>query len=602
MKLRLIIVAALLSFIGAQTINAQTAMQNPLARQRESLNGVWNVLPDPFGHGVKNNWGAPKGDNERKLAEVYYDGDLTFNVPGDWNHQIPEFFYYEGDMWYQRTINYSPREGKRAILHFAAVSAHCSVYLNGEKIGDHRGAFTPFQFEVGDKLHEGVNNLIVRVDNHRSLTSIPATTFDWWNYGGVTRDVDLIFVPEEYIFDYTVGLDNNQKNVVAFEVQLSGADVANKKVTLSIPKKRFKLDVVTDENGVARATKRVKLDLWSPSSPKLYDVVVSSEEDSVQDRVGFRTIEVEGEQILLNGEPIFLRGINIHEEIAHEMRRSYNTEDAEALIAEAEALNCNFIRLSHYPHNEYMVRLAEERGFLMWEEIPVWQGICFSDKNVCEYAEDMMAEMIHRDKNRCGIILWSVSNETPLTEDRLECLAHLAKKSREWDSTRLITSALDKAKVTKDKEDGKFYMELPDPLIEHLDVVGINKYMGWYAHFPCDPAELNWRIATGKPVIMSEFGAECVAGNNEGDTSNLNLWTEDYMESVYEGNIASFENFPNLCGTSPWILYDFRSPRRPHAKFQRGWNRKGLISPEGVRKKAWYVMHDYYESKIKLAK
>lgn len=585
-------------FVTFPHLVAQPTMQNVMSRERLSLNGEWAILLDPFANGEKSKWYAPKdSSNKNSLSEIYYEEDLTLQVPGDWNHQIPELFYYEGDVWYKRLFDFDAQTNNRQFIYFGAVAMHCTVYLNGEEIGRHKGGFTPFQFEVTDKLKEGSNSLILRVDNRRSAQTIPALNFDWWNYGGITRDVDLVSVPRNFIRDYTVRLNDNQKDELYVEAQLDGADISNKTLMVSLPKAHVHIQLITDENGFAATTQRVKLDLWSPENPTLYDVHVESCDERIDDRIGFRTIEVRGEDILLNGEPIFLRGINIHEEIASEKRRSSSLSDAEYLISQAEELGCNFIRLSHYPHNEYMVRLAEERGVLMWEEIPVWQLINFKNQAVCDYAERMMVEMIERDKNRCGIILWSISNETfAMSKERNEFLISLAQKVKEIDNSRLVTSALHMAHTVKEGDD--YYMELDDPLIDYLDVVGINKYVGWYMPFPCPAERLHWRIATGKPVIMSEFGAECVAGNHQGDHENLNSWSEEYMSNTYSKNIVSFGNFPNLRGTSPWILFDFRSPRRPHAKFQQGWNRKGLISPDGQRKEAWYVMRDYYKSKM----
>ncbi|MFR9641877.1 MAG: glycoside hydrolase family 2 TIM barrel-domain containing protein [Rikenellaceae bacterium] len=587
---------ALLASLSVECSFAQGAIQNVMGRERTSLNGTWNALTDIQNTGKKG-WGKINAtrNSSTSLRELCYEGDITLEVPGDWNHQDRAFFYYEGIMWYQRYFDYAPQDDKIVLLHFGAVSMHCTVFVNGEEIGTHRGGFTPFQFDVTDKLLPGENYIVLSVDNIRSETTIPAYAFDWWNYGGITRDVDLVYLPKSYIADYKLSLKDNRRDELDIWVKLEGESVANREVVVSIPEAKLKLKLKTDERGEATAQRKLKLKLWSPESPKLYDVALSSELDKVEDKIGFRTIEVSGEDILLNGEPIFLRGINIHEEIAAEQRRSCTQADAEFLVGQAKDLGCNFIRLSHYAHNEYMVREAERQGFLMWEEIPVWQNIKLKDPAVCDYARGMMQEMICRDKNRCGIIMWSISNEVRSYKERNIFFAEFVREVKATDPTRLVTSALNGPQVTE--EDGKFYMTHKDPLINELDVVGINKYMGWYQPFPCPAAELNWRIAPGKPVIVSEFGSECVYGNHEGDTSNLNSWSEDYMSQNYRDNIASFNNFPNLRGTAPWILFDFRSPRRPHAQFQRGWNRKGLISPEGGRKEAWHVMREFYESK-----
>ncbi len=574
--------------------NNNLAMQNVMNRERMSLNGKWATLPDIMEVGAKANWGNPKPPTDKlKLQELQYDGGMTLDVPGDWNSQNPEFVYFESYMWYKRSFYFTPNGEKRNFLHFAAVANHANVYLNGELLGKHHGGFTPFQFEVTDRLKNGENIVVVRVDNIRGKNTIPALKFDWWNYGGITRDVDLISTPKTFIEDYWVRLAKGSTTKVLVDVELNGADKADQEVEVTIAGTKISKKIKTDANGVAKVEFDAKLELWSPDSPKLYDIIVESASDKVEDRVGFRSIETQGADILLNGKPIFLKGINIHEEIARDRRRSINKHDAEYLIGQAEALGCNFIRLSHYPQNEAMVKLCEERGIMMWEEIPVWQDINFRDKDVCDAATKMMHEMVERDKNRCGIIIWSVSNETFPYKERNEYLYGLIEKCRTWDDTRMISAAIDKIRfMTKESTD----LEMFDPLADHLDIIGINKYMGWYEKWRKDPKDTKWISRDNKPVIISEFGAEAIYANY-GDGDNLNSWSEEYMSKAYRDDLASFDNIPNLRGTAPWILFDFRSPRRAHAMYQQGWNRKGLLSPEGNRKQAWYIMRDYYKTK-----
>ncbi len=570
-----------------------TAMQNVMGRDRVSLNGKWHAITDIMDIGNNKKWYAEQTyRTESPLNELYFEGGMTLNVPGDWNSQDPELVYYEGAIWYKRNFTFMPDDTKRHFLHFAAVCRDCRVYLNGEHLGDHKGGFTPFQFEVGDKLRDGKNFIVVRIDNTRTINSIPAMGFDWWNYGGITRDVDLISTPKTFIKDYWLRLAKGSMERMVIDVELDGEAKANSEVVVKIADTKISKKLKTDAEGKASIEFDTKLDLWSPSNPKLYNVSISTKSDKVEDEIGFRCIEVKGTEILLNGEPQFLRGINIHEEIAQDRRRSVNYEDAEFLTNEALALGCNFIRLSHYPHNEYMVKMCERKGLMLWEEIPIWQAINFANKEVCELGTNMMSEMVSRDKNRCGIIIWSVANETPaLSEPRLEFLTGLIQKVRSWDNTRAISSALNKVDVT---DDGKIVLN--DKLADHVDIIGLNKYMGWYNMWKAEPAETVWVTRDNKPVIFSEFGAEAIYANY-GDGENINSWSEDFMKQAYLDNLSSFENIPNYRGSAPWILFDFRSPRRSHAMYQQGWNRKGLISPNGDRKQAWYVMHDYYETK-----
>ncbi len=578
--------------------HAQFAMQNVLGRNRQSLNGKWAVLTDIMDMGVQKRWGNPVENSDLlQLNELQYEGGATLSVPGDWNSQEPEFFYYEAPIWYQRSFYHTKgREGERHFLHFAAVANHAMVYLNGVKLGEHHGGFTPFQFEVTDLLKSGKNGVVVRVDNRRGVNTIPALTFDWWNYGGITRDVDLITTPQTYIKEYWVRLKKGTLDRIIVDVELDGANCKGEYITLNIAGTEVEKRLKTDAKGHASVELKADLELWSPQHPKLYDVTLATSTDKVEDRIGFRSFTVKGADILLNGEPIFLRGINIHEEIARDRRRSIDLNDAQYLCNEAQALGCNFIRLSHYPHNEYMVRLCEERGMIMWEEIPVWQSINFADTTVCNHITQMMQEMIHRDKNRCGIAIWSISNEThPVAKNRNEFLIALANKCREWDDTRAVSSAIDKIFYPKNDSSR---LVLQDPLAQHLDIIGINKYMGWYQKWLDKPENTQWETIAEKPVIISEFGAEAIYANY-GDGENLNSWSEDYMSQAYKDNLRSFDQIPNLRGTAPWILFDFRSPRRAHAMYQQGWNRKGLISPEGKRKRAWYIMREYYKGSTK---
>lgn len=575
---------------------ADIAMQNILGRERQSLNGVWNILIDPYDEGLKKKWYLLKTPQKGFLNELCYEGNLTLRVPGDWNHQLPELDLFEGYMWYQRRFDCKMSSDKRAFLHFGAVSNNCIVFLNGQKIGEHKGGFTPFMFEVTGKLKEKDNYIIVRVDNIRDENSIPAISFDWWNYGGITRDVDIVYVPENYIQDYFIRIDNDNTKKLDVTVQLSGNNISDKEIAVEIKEINKKIILKTDKKGIARSSCKVSLDLWSTESPKLYDVKLSFDQDRITDRIGFRSIKVDGNKVLLNGSPIYLRGINFHEEIANEKRRAYSKSDSEFLINSALELNCNFIRLAHYPQSEYTVRLAEEKGLLMWEEIPLWQKINFSSEDVCTHATLMADEMISRDKNRCGVIIWSISNETSkFNKHRNKFLVGLASRVKAMDPGRLVSSALHMAQPVKEGE--STVMELDDPLIEHLDIVGYNKYLGWYQPFPCNPEELKWNVKLNKPLIISEFGAECVQGNDLGDTTDLNSWSETYMEKVYKDDLISFDNSESIVGLCPWILFDFRVPRRSHALFQKGWNRKGLISPEYRKKRAWHVMKSYYDRK-----
>lgn len=591
------IIALLTLVLASTSVHAAEVsfMTNVYGRDYQLLNGKWNAIVDLYDQGIRmeiyKNRKAVKGE---EFYEYSFEGGLRLNVPGDWNSQQPDLKYYEGTVWYARHFNAEPSSQKRHFLYFGAVSYRCNVYLNGELIGSHEGGFTPFQIEVTDFLKEGDNFLVVEANNRRTTDAIPALAFDWWNYGGITRDVMLITTPRTYIDDYFIQLDKHQPDLIHAQVTLS--DQVSEDVTISIPELKVSMKVKTDEEGRAKTSFKVKkLVRWAPDAPKLYDVSLSCGDDIVTEQIGFRNIEVDGTRIIVNGKPVFMRCISFHEEIPQRRGRAFSQADAQMLLSEAEALGVNMIRLAHYPQNEYIVRLAEKKGILLWQEIPVWQAIDFSDNLTKAKAQKMLSDMIMRDRNRCAVGFWGVANETKISEPRNIFLTSLLETGQALDTTRLYTAAFDLAYF----EPSTRHFEMHDDFTEKLDVVAVNKYMGWYHPWPVDPAEAVWDVCANKPLIISEFGGEALYGQS-GSSDMASSWSEEYQERLYRDNLEMFRHIPNLAGISPWILFDFRSPYRFHPTNQEDWNRKGLVSDQGYRKKAWYLIHDYYQ-KIKNA-
>ncbi len=569
-------------------------IQHPQAREHLNLDGDWHVIPDPYENGYYNHRYEPRTDgyfearrhsDPTELIEYDFRRSPTLTVPGDWNSQDERWLFYEGTMWYFRTFDAEPEPGRQYLLHFGAVNYLAHVWINGEYLGRHEGGFTPFQFDATAALEAGENFVVVKADNRREADRVPALNTDWWNYGGITRAVRLIDLPEHHVADWRMGLD--QDGAVAGWVRVAGAPDRGP-VTVDIPALGLRQELAVDADGYARFVFDLEPERWSPGDPVLYDVRLSYAGDAVRDRIGFRSLAVEGEDILLNGEPVFLRGISIHEEALLHPGRAWSTEDARALLEQALALGCNFVRLAHYPHNENMLRVADEMGLLVWAEIPVYWTIDFESPAVLAKARQQLDEMIARDANRASVVLWSLANETPVGTARLAFIEELAAHVRRLDPSRLVTAALD----TQTAEDFRRIIE--DPLADTIDVIGINSYCGWYGDRPPDCARFRWVSDYGKPIIMSEFGAGALAGQH-GDPTHR--WTEEYQAAVYEHNLRMIDEIEALRGLSPWILKDFRSPRRPLPGIQDFWNRKGLLSETGVRKKAWYVLRDYYRAR-----
>ncbi|WP_312791936.1 glycoside hydrolase family 2 TIM barrel-domain containing protein [Sphingobacterium sp.] len=580
------------SLFAADTM-AQQTMTNVYGRHVQSLNGKWDAIVDQYDQGRKNKIYLNKSpENKTDFYEYAFEHGLRLNVPSDWNSQRSELKYYEGTMWYARKFDTVKARDGRLFLYFAAVSYRCRIYLNGKEIAQHEGGFTPFQVEITDAVNEKDNFLAIEVNNTRQIDAIPAMAFDWWNYGGITRDVFLVSTPKVFIDDYFIQLDKTKTDKINASVKLSDK-LANASVTIEIPELQLKQTLKTDARGEVKTTfTSAKIKPWSPSSPKRYSVKVSSETDQIEEEIGFRNVWVKGQDIYLNGQPIFLKSISFHEEIPQRRGRAFSQADAVMLLSEAKALGCNMIRLAHYPQNEYIVRTAEKMGFLLWEEIPIWQGIDFENEKTKEKAGNMMREMVLRDKNRCALTFWGVANETQPSAARNAFIRHLIATCKSVDTTRLMTAAFDLVRFNRETQ--TFVMD--DPFVKELDVVAVNKYMGWYHPWPVSPDKAIWDVAKGQPLIISEFGGEALYGKT-GDADVVSSWSEDYQATLYNDNLEMFKHIPNLRGTSPWVLFDFRSPFRFHPTNQEGWNRKGLVSDQGYRKKAWFIMKEYYDKK-----
>ena len=566
--------------------------QNVASRNVQDLDGKWQYIVDPIDTGLSGTARYGFFDNAQltnsfDYREYQFLPANALQVPGDWNTQHEKLFFYEGAIWYRKPFNTSKKQDKRYWLYFGAVNYIAKIFLNGNEIGMHEGGFTPFSFEVTKLLEEGENEVVVYVNNERKQEYVPNLETDWWNYGGITRSVQLIETEKVFVRDYTIKLHDKAKDEI--EVQVSLSDSVSTMVTLNIPELKIKKEIKTNGEGKGFVTFKGKPVLWSPENPKLYEVQLQYGEESIRDKIGFRTIETQGTKILLNGKSIFLKGISIHEEAPFEGKRVGTYDEAKQLLTWAKEMNCNYVRLAHYPHNEDILRLADEMGILVWSEIPVYWKIDWKSEHAYESAENQLVEMIERDKNRASVIIWSVANETPDTEERTIFLEKLITKTRAMDETRLLSAALHQV----DYDENSNTKTITDGLVEFIDVMSVNNYCGWYeSPKNGDCSLLKWASEFNKPLILSEFGGGALQGNHGQDR-----WTEEFQSNIYRQNLDMMDNIDFLAGMSPWILKDFRSTRRFLPGIQDFWNRKGLISDRGIKKQAFFIMKAYYEGK-----
>jgi len=629
-----IILSSILLFVAAilpSTAKDHTVslLQNVQAYESLSLNGEWNYIVDVQEEGYYDYrmnptpWGFfrdAKPQRPEDLIEYDFEKSPTMQIPGDWNTQDERLFFYEGTVWFKKSITIKKGDyaTSKALLYFGAVNYDCRVWVNTQEAGHHIGGFTPFNFDVTDLLKDGENTIIVKVDNKRHAEDVPTQIFDWWNYGGITRNVMLIKVPTVLIGNYTnVTAVTSQEKIPAsvakpnyiedYSVHLMKTDAKAKQcrilvsarlneplgghlLTVNIPELKLSVDLLTDAQGKAGDIVSIpakKLQLWSPDNPKRYRVEIKHYTTSIIDSIGFRTIETRDKQILLNGQPIFLKGISIHNEKPNGGGRANNVDDAHTLLSWAKELGCNFVRLAHYPHHEEMVREAERMGILVWSEIPVYWTIAWKNPKTYENAQNQLRDMIARDHNRANVIIWSIANETPHSPERDTFLGNLAKYARSLDDTRLISMAMEVTGASN------YVNRLNDNMNEYVDVVSFNQYIGWYRDVN-DAPKMKWEIPYNKPVIVSEFGGGAKYGYHGAKNQR---WTEEFQENLYRENIAMLDKIDGLAGTTPWILKDFRSPRRVLPDVQDYYNRKGLFSDKGEKKLAFYVLRDWYARK-----
>ncbi len=624
------LLSIVLSVIGGGFLAVASAatlplIQNVNAYESLSLNGEWNYIVDVQEEGYYDYrmnptpWGFfrnAKPHRPEDLIEYDFDKSPTMKIPGDWNTQDERLFFYEGTVWFKKSFVLSDVEANhRILLYFGAVNYDCRIWVNGQEAGRHIGGFTPFNFDVTNLLKKGENNVIVKVDNKRHAEDVPTQIFDWWNYGGITRNVLLVKVPTaffgsshevasqerslasvtkpSYIEDYSLqlmkGEVKDKQRKILVKVQLS-EPLEGHLITVNIAELKLSLPLLTDTKGWASDIVSVpakKLSLWSPDNPKRYRVEIKHYNTSITDSIGFRTIETRDKQILLNGQPIFLKGISIHDEKPNGGGRANSVEDARTLLSWAKELGCNFVRLAHYPHHEEMVREAERMGILVWSEIPVYWTIAWKNPKTYENAQNQLRDMISRDHNRANVIIWSIANETPHSKERDTFLGNLAKYARSLDDTRLISMAMEVTGASN------YVNRLNDNMNQYVDVVSFNQYIGWYRDVN-DAPKMTWEIPYNKPVIVSEFGGGAKYGYHGAKNQR---WTEEFQENLYRENCAMLDKIEGLAGTTPWILKDFRSPRRVLPDVQDYYNRKGLFSDKGEKKKAFYVLKAWYDSK-----
>ncbi|MDC0054912.1 hypothetical protein OAJ51_00390 [Pseudomonadota bacterium] len=620
------------------------------SRQIQSLNGEWSYIVDPMNNGLPESsffGGFPKNKIQKtgmELIEYNFETASKIQIPGAWNAIDERLFFYRGPVWLYKKFNYSPKKEALTHLYIEGSNFTTKIFLNGFIVGEFEGGYVPFNFNISKYLKEGENILLVQTDNTLNESSVPTQKTDWWPWGGIVGDVYVVETPKQFIQNAYLQLNPDDFSEVLFKLKMN-KESSGHIIKLEIPELQFMAEYKTNSFGAISENIKINPQLWSPLSPKLYEVKISSEAETISDKIGFRSIQTKGQKIYLNNSEIQFKGIAMHSEPIGIPGPAFSKEHFQKLLLTAKDLNINFIRAAHYPYTRHLAKVADQLGLMLWEEVPVYWNIDWDNSNTLNIAKNQIKRLVQRDQNRASVVVWSVANETPLSSSRMKFLKALLAEIEINDSSRLSTAALlsgseeqfrslvlvlalqgaksqwvspkekaifqlilDQANIPIDNE-LSFSLSIDDPLGESVDLISYNEYFGWYyvtfftdqmmisegtlrkLMFEVMP-DIKISSSFDKPIHISEFGAGAKYGNHTNK-----IWSEEYQARLYKHQLEMLSNNPQIQGISPWVFKDFRAMLRPLPGIQDFYNRKGLIDESGNKKEAFKVLADFYENK-----
>lgn len=551
-----------------------------IKRKVTFLDGIWKFNVDKEDVGEEEKW--------YKSLPQYTE----VNVPSVWNKDLG-LFEYEGAAWYEKTFY---NTGGTIKLVFEAVMTECKVWLDGEYIGYHYGGFCQFDFILRD-IKEGYHTLTLKVDNRFDENSIPQKGVDWYHYGGITRSVsveNLTGISTVYQkFDYTLSDDLKEADII-FTAELYNADNTDltENFSINLGNDCIYTCPVTLKAGETQTivTDSIKISdvaIWDNKTPNLYDVAFITDSDDLFDRIGFRKIETRGNKIYLNNKPFEFRGVNRHEDHP-DWGMAFPVGLMKRDLDIIEDLGCNTIRGSHYPNSRIFVDMLDSRGILFWSEIPIWGGgfseEALGSETVVNRGLDMHKEMVKYYYNHPCIVFWGMHNEIKCeTENALNMTKVYYKFLKENGGNRLVMYATHKPEI--------------DICLEYTDVIGINKYYGWYSGNKNDwqpfldsfKERLESLNLSDKPIIMSEFGFAAIYGHHTFDNVR---WTEEYQAELLSHCLTVFHESPMICGYYIWQFTDMRSNMAlTRVKYN---NNKGLLNEYRNPKLSYRAVKEKY--------
>lgn len=579
------------------------------------LAGYWNLKTDSENIGFKENW-----QKQNLSGEVH-----KIAIPGSWNEQLEEqgLKNYVGKAWHETTFKIPGvfQKDHKIWLRVGAADHKATVWLNGEYVGEHEGGYMPFELDLTSSLAKAgdENHLVICVDSSLSMHTLPqdvdptspqyntkpyerrhlfpATRFDFFPYGGLTRSVNLVATPLEHIYDIRinssldgeVSVEVDSSSTQKIKVQILDAD--KKEVASGFAEQSNKVNLTLDE-----------VNLWSPSDPYLYTAKVSLYQadeivDEYDEQFGIREIKVEVGKILLNNEELFLSGFGKHEEypiVGRGQFRAGYVRDHELM----RWIGANSYRTSHYPYDEEMMRLGDQLGFLIINEVPAvslgfWSNELDELLPLLNNHKKAIQELITRDKNHPSVISWSITNEPNLWAEEYYQNEASSKYFKELYD---FTKSLDESRPVMSISMAAFKEN--DVVLESCDIIGLNRYYGWYTK-PVDLEQAGKDLAReldatfekyGKPIMITEFGADTVEGLH---ATTAQMFTEEFQTAFIFKYLEVLEQCDFVFGAHVWNFADFLTPQH----FRRVvLNKKGVFTRDRLPKSVAFKLRDHWNT------
>lgn len=582
-------------------------------REVKNLSGIWNFKMDYDNVGIQEQW------QKMPLKDT-----IPMAVPSSYNDLFTEEREKEhvGYVWYEKSFVIPDSwNGKRIVLRFGSATHHATVWVDGTEVVKHKGGFLPFEADITEMVEKSSleeHRVTVALSNILDWTCIPCgeiihkegpgypegfhyqeTYFDFYNYSGLHRPVKLYTTPKKYIEDIVIKTEIKENEAVVKALITSTDEIRVVKVVDeagNIVSEKSVEKCLNDENKWYVETEMKEPHLWNPGAAYLYQLKVEGEYDTYAEQFGLRTIEVTDKAFLINGKEFYFQGFGKHEDSdvhGKGMDEALNIRDFNLL----KWMGANSFRTSHYPYSEELMMLADREGFVVIDEVPA-VGMCFWDGNsvfagnrvnddTLAHHKDMLADMYNRDKNHPCVMMWSVANEAATHEEgAVPYFKEVIDMMRSLDDTRPVTM------VHTTGPDG-------DKVSQWLDVICVNRYYAWYtdhSHLEVIGLQLEnemnkWYNKYHKPIIMSEYGADTIAGYHK---TPAVAFTEEFQCMYMNEFHKIFDKLEFMIGEHPWAFADFQTKQGLN---RVDGNKKGIFTRNRQPKMSAYMLKERWSKR-----